>query len=169
MKRRLFQTILSFTLIFCVVGANVSAATLAENTNASQNGTVIKETIEYLSNGDYIVTTIVDETPITPYATTFTKTGSKTHTRRNADGDILFQFTIHGTFSVNSGVSATCTAASYSINIVEDAWQNETASASRSANKAIGDAKFIRKLLFVTVDSATIQVILTCDSNGNLS
>ena len=38
MKRRLFQTILSFTLIFCVVGANVSAATLAENTNASQNG-----------------------------------------------------------------------------------------------------------------------------------
>ena len=102
-------------------------------------------------------------------ATTYTKTGSKYYILRNKNGAELWRFTVHGTFSVNSGVSSTCTGVSHSISITEDAWQNESASTSRSGNQAIGDATFIKKLLFITVETKGCHVVLTCDSNGNLS
>lgn len=168
MKRSLFQTIFAIALTFCLFGTSVMAAT-PNTTVQSENGTVVSETVEYFSDGSSCVTTVIDETPITPYATTFTKTGSKVYTLRNKNGDILWKFTVKGTFSVNSGVSATCTASSYSINIVDTAWENESASASRSGNKAIGKATFVRKVLFVTIESKSCTVTLTCDSNGNLS
>ena len=169
MKRRLFQTILALAMTLGMIGTNVFASTLAETADTSADGVIVNETIEYLPDGSSIVITVIDETSIMPLATTFTKTGSKVYSARNPDGVIMWQFTVHGTFSVNSGVSATCTAASHSINIVEDAWQNQSASTSRSGNKAIGNATFIKKLLFITVDTKDIQVTLTCDSNGNLS
>lgn len=169
MKRRLFQAILALAMTLGIISTNVCASTLAKTTVASTNGVVVNETIEYLPDGSSVVITVIDETSIMPLATTFTKTGSKVYSARNPDGVIMWQFTVHGTFSVNSGVSATCTAASHSINIVEDAWQNQSASTSRSGNKAIGNATFIKKLLFITVDTKDIQVTLTCDSNGNLS
>ncbi len=169
MKRHLFQTIFAIALTFCVFGTSTMAATPNTTTVKSGDGIIVSETVEYFSDGSSCVTTVIDETPITPYATTFSKTGSKVYTLRNKDGDILWQFTVHGTFSVNSGVSATCTAASYSINIVDTAWENDSASASRSSNKAIGNATFVRKVLFVTIETKSCTVTLTCDSNGNLS
>ena len=169
MKRSLFQTIFAIALTFCLFGTSVMAAAPKSTVVNSNDGIIVSETVEYLPDGSSYVTTVIDETPITPYATTFTKTGSKVYSARNSDGVIMWQFTVKGTFSVNSGVSATCTASSHSINIVEDAWQNKSASTSRSGNKAIGKATFIKKLLFVTVDTKDIQVTLTCDSNGNLS
>ena len=114
MKRRLFQTILALAMTLGMIGTNVCASTLAETADTSADGVIVNETIEYLPDGSSIVITVIDETSIMPLATTFTKTGSKVYSARNPDGVIMWQFTVHGTFSVNSGVSATCTAASHS-------------------------------------------------------
>ncbi len=83
--------------------------------------------------------------------------------------ETLFSFTVHGTFSVNSGVSASCTKSSYSYSITNKAWELKSASATRSGNKAIANAEFIKKLVFVTVDTFDANIVLACDSNGNLS
>ena len=90
-------------------------------------------------------------------------------TAKNADKETLFSFTVHGTFSVNSGVSASCTKSSYSYSITNKAWELKSASATRSGNKAIANAEFIKKLVFVTVDTFNANIVLTCDSNGKLS
>ena len=167
MKKRFLQIFLAATMAFSLFSATAGAATPAETTETPVNGVVVSETVEYLPDGNSVVITVVDETPVTPYGTVFTKTGSKYYNLRNKDGKILWTFTVKGTFSV--GVSATCTATSHSINIVDTAWQNESASTSRSGNKAKGYAKFIRKVLFVTVETREANVTLTCDNNGNLS
>ena len=169
MKKRFLQIFLAAAMAFSVFSATASAAAPAETTETPVNGVVVSETVEYFPDGSSVVITVVDETPITPYGTVFTKTGSKYYNARNKDGEILWTFTVKGTFSVNTGVSATCTATSHTVNIVNTAWENETASTSRSGNKAMGYAKFIRKVLFVTVETREANVTLTCDNNGNLS
>lgn len=130
---------------------------------------IISETTEYLQDGTSVTIIVVDHSIPQTRGTTFTKTGSKYYIARNKNGVELWRFTVHGTFSVNSGVSATCTANSYSIKITEDAWQNESASTKRSGNQAIGDATFIKKLLFITTERKSCHVVLSCDKNGNLS
>lgn len=132
---------------------------------------VSEETIQ--QNDLYITVSVFEDeniaNTITPYSNTFEKSGSKTYTAKNADKETLFTFTVHATFSVNSGVSATCTKSSYSYTITDNAWEKKSASASRSGNQAIGDAEFIKKLLFITVDTFNAHVVLTCNSNGQLS
>lgn len=169
MKRHLLQTILAIILVFCMMAPSVSAGALTATPYQSKSAVVIDETIEYFPNGDYIVSTLVDETPTVLRAAAYNKTGSKIYTLYNKNGNVLWQFTLKGTFSVNPGVSATCTATSYSINIVDTAWQNDTASTSRSGNQAIGDATFIRKVLLIKVETKSCHTVLTCDKNGNLS
>ncbi len=130
---------------------------------------VVCQTMEYFEDGSYITIIVTEHVSATPRATTYTKTGSKHYVMRNKDGDELWRFTVNGTFSVNSGVSATCAKSTYTIKITEDAWQNDSASASKSGNQATGKATFIKKLLFITTDTRNCSVILSCDKNGNLS
>ena len=88
---------------------------------------------------------------------------------KNNSGTVFFTFTINGTFTVSSHGSAFCTKASYTYSIKDSAWEFKSATAERSANKAIGDAKFIRKALLVVVSTIEPHVVLTCDNNGNFS
>ena len=104
-----------------------------------------------------------------PFANSFEKSGSKTYTAKKADKKTLFTFTVHGTFLVNKGVSATCKKATCSYSISDSAWEKKTMSAVCSGNKAVGNAEFVKKLLFVTVDSLSPRVVLNCDSSGSLS
>ena len=121
----------------------------------------------------YIITVSVYEDDnanlATPLATTYEKSGKKTFTAKNDSGTVLLTFTINGTFTVSSHGSAFCTMASYAYSIKDSAWEFKSATAERSANKAIGDAKFIRKALLIVVDTIEPHVVLTCDNNGNFS
>lgn len=90
----------------------------------------------------YIITVSVYEDDnanlATPLATTYEKSGKKTYTATNDSGTVFFTFTVHGTFTVSSHGSAFCTKASYSYTIKNTAWEFKSATAERSANKAIG-------------------------------
>lgn len=122
--------------------------------------------------GYYITVTTfenINSLEVVPLANTFEKSGSKTYTAKNADKKTLFTFTVHGTFSVNKGVSASCKKATCSYSIADSAWEKKSMSAACSGNKAIGNGEFIKKLLFITVDSLSPRVVLNCNNNGNLS
>lgn len=157
-----------FILCLCMLP---TAQAKEVNPNTESQKIISEETI---NTAEYNITISVFEdinntNGITPLASTYEKSGKKTYTAKNNDGDTLFSFTVHGTFSVQSGVSASCTKASYSYSITDNIWELKSASASRSGNKAVGDAEFIKKILFITVDSLEPHIVLTCDSNGKLS
>lgn len=165
--KKLFALLMSAIMLVPIFDG-LSFSANAETDNAI-NGNVISESTEYFLDGSSATIIVTEETDLLTRAATYTKTGSKYYILRNKDGNELWRFTVHGTFSVNPGVSSTCTAVSHSISITEDAWQNDTASSYRSGNQAIGDATFIRKLLFITVETRSCHVVLNCDANGNLS
>lgn len=126
---------------------------------------LVSESVEYLEDGR-IITTSVYEAPVVTRATVYNKSGRKVLTESNADGETLYTFTVSGIFTVREGSSAVCISSSYSTNIVNDAWYCYSASASKSANKAIADGVFKKKLLGITVETDTRQVVLTCDIDG---
>lgn len=138
----------------------------------NNNQVIVSEETTTIDGYDITVTVYEDmneKNDIIPFATTYEKSGKKSYTAKNSDGDTLFSFTVHGTFSINPGVSATCTKSSYSYSISSSAWELKSASASRSSNRAIGDAEFIKKILLIKVDTYKPHVVLSCSNNGSLS
>ncbi|MBQ3604285.1 MAG: hypothetical protein IJA02_10615 [Clostridia bacterium] len=153
------KRLISFVL--CLV---VFISSLAFNVSANNGADLLLS-----ENGYYVETTIIEDKSSITRASTYTKSGSKVQTVRDADGNVLFSFTLKGTFTVNSGVSATCTSVSYTYSITDDAWDFDSANTSKSGNTASGTAIFKKKILFITTTEETINLTLQCDKNGNLS
>ena len=136
----------------------------SENTEKSR---LISETTEFFHDGTYVTVSVYEEE--NKERATTTKTGSKVFRAHESDGTVIWTFTVQGTFSVNSGVSSTCTAVSHSHSISANSWSCKTSSSSKSGNTATGTATFVKKILFITTDTKECTVQLTCDKNGNLS
>ena len=129
---------------------------------------IISETTEYFEDGSSVTTTITQIE--TNYLTRATKTitGSKTKNVKNGDGDVLYKFKVTGTFTVNEGVSATCTAVSCSASNLASGWSLDSSTKSKSGNKATATGVFKYTVLFISTTQETTAT-LTCDKNGNLS
>ena len=157
------------TILLAIICAFMPVSAAEAATEKTQR--LVSEETMYIDGYFVTVSVYEDETPVSvmPLASTYEKSGKKTYTAKNDSGATAFTFTINGTFTVSSHGSAFCTKASYSYSIKDSAWEFKSATAERSANKAIGDAKFIRKVLFVTASTVTPHVVLTCDNNGNFS
>ena len=153
-------------LVCCLMLSSTLITAYADS--FSNNGHVISETTDILDDGTIITITVVEENDLLTRATT-TKTGTKTYTAKKSNGDVLFTFSVKGTFSVNSGVSATCTSSQVSHSITDDSWSCKDSSSSKSGNTAKGTATFIKKILFVTTDTKDVSISLKCDKNGKLS
>lgn len=158
--------------VVCVLVMAFSLALLpcSADTNADEKkvSTLISEEIEYFPDGSSIVTQVFEDEVISSKGTV-TKSGSKTCTGRDSNNNVLCTFTVHGTFSVNTGVSATCTAASYSYTAPGSGWSLKTASATKSGSSAVGTSTFVKKVLLVTVETRNLNCTLTCSKNGVLS
>ena len=162
MKRLI--SIFSVLILFCSVPFYTSANTKVHSER------IISQEKEYYSDGTSAVITITEHNALpATRASSNTRIATKTYRLLNKDGKTLWEFAVKGTFSYTPGVSSVCTASSYSINIIENAWENKSATTTKSGNQCIGDATFIRKLLFSTVETKSCHVVLTCDSYGNVS
>ncbi len=163
------KKLISLVMAFLLVGASFTMYVNALDITTFENSNVVSETIEELNDGYILETTIsVEESGISTYATK-TVTGTKNASLKNADGDVLWTFTLRGTFSVNTGVSATCTAVSYSTSNIASGWSLDSVSTSKSGNKAMADFVFKHKVLFVTTQTVDKSLTLTCSSDGTLS
>ena len=169
--KKFLISIISITLIL----TNIFPCASAINTSEISNETVsilISETIQEFGDGSKIITKIYEDIPVnnySTYSTSFTKTGSKTQTGYSNSDDVIWTLTSKGTFSVVSGTSSKCTAASYSYTAPGSGWSHKSSSVKKTSNKAVGSATFVKKVLGVTVDTDNISNTLTCDVNGNLS
>ena len=157
-----------FLSVILTVILTISVCSFAVNAQSAPQTKVISETVEYFEDGSSIITTVYEN--VSPKArANKTVSGSKSRTAKNSSGEILWKFTVNGTFSVNSGVSATCTSSSYSAGNFSGGWELKTATASRSGNKAIAEGTLQQKILFVVTDTAQCRITLQCDANGTLS
>lgn len=118
------------------------------------------EEIIYYEDGSYLVMTLTE--PMTRASSV--RSGAKTGDYYNADGDLLWDFTVHGTFTYD-GTTATATDASYSYNIYHSAWTLKNASAYCSGDQAIAEGKFNGGLLL----NRSTSISLTCSPTGVLS
>lgn len=139
------------------------AALLPINTLAATN-TQEKQNIIYLDNGDYITIELSQTDP----RASGTKTGSKTYTYRDSDGVEEWRAVLKGTFTY-TGSSATCTSVSCNVTITDTAWYTVSKTTSKSGGSALCELIMGRKFLGITIGKETVNMRITCDSNGNLS
>lgn len=167
MKKQLVSIFLSFVFIIMLTPSAYAEDVITLNIQSSRE-------VIYFDNGSYItITLIIQDT--SPWAltssrsTSFTRTGRKLVTSSDKDGNLEWEYTLYGEFSVVEGVSATCTSATYSQTIYQDNWSFSNGDATKSGNTAYGTGTFKRKVLFITVDTMNIDINLSCDIYGNLS
>lgn len=129
---------------------------------------IISETTEYFEDGSSVTTTITQQINKASRAVT-TVSGSKVKTGRNSNGQIEYKFQVNGTFSVNVGISATCTAVSCGASELANGWSLDSSTTSKSGNTASATGILKYKVLFVTTHTIEIPLSLSCDANGTLS
>lgn len=173
MKRSLLKLAAAFCAVmitgipFCSV---VSAANMDSDYQLSQDE---RTSVEYLDNGLIIITTI-SESLIYPnsqssiLSSTYSKSGTKTQVVKNSSNETLFSFSVTGQFTVDPGISSICTLSSYNYSISDSAWSLYSATASKSGNSAYGSATFRKKLFDVVIDTQTLNIAVSCDTNGNI-
>ena len=149
--------------MLCLFGTNTASAT--NDTVIDNDGEIL-----YLSDGSYIVTTLdVYVVECQARSTSYQKVASKTKTNYDSNGNLIWKYTLTGTFTVNEGASAVCTYAAYSIAIENDEWSFSNGATSWEGNVGYGKGLFQKKFLFVTTQSVEIDISITCDAYGNIS
>lgn len=155
--------------LFTLLAFALTTPTPAEAASQTPDFQSVSEYIESLEDGSYFHVLISEEVSSSLSRSTQTQAGSKSVTYHDSDGTALWKFTVYGTFQFIPGSSAACTSSSYTINIYEDSWENTAASTTTSGNQAIGDATFIKKVLFITTNIENVHATLTCSAYGTLS
>ena len=155
--------------ISIILTAIILVSLFSLTTYAQSSETVISETTEYFEDGSSITTTVTQIASNNLSRATKTITGSKTKTVKNSDGDVLYKFKVTGTFTVNEGVSSTCTAVSCSASNLASGWSLSSSTKSKSGNKATATGVFEYTVLFITTITQETTATLTCDKNGTLS
>lgn len=119
---------------------------------------------EYYNNGCYAIITINIDYSNTSKSTI---SGSKTYEYTDSSNQLLWSYTVYGTYSYN-GSSATCTYDDDSYDIKDDNWHINSHSHYRSGNTAYGNATMKKKVLGITFDTVTANITLSCSPNGTL-
>ena len=163
MKKTL-TLLLAITLLLSIFVFPANAST---ETNIAVPGTVVD--IEYLDNGDYIVTTIEDSSIILPDASTNATTVTKTKTSSfyNSAGDVMWYIKVQGTFTYD-GTTSKCTSSAHKAAAIGTTWSILSASNSKSGNTATATAT-ARHYLYPGYNDYTRSVTLTCSKTGVFS
>ncbi len=149
-------------ILVCTLAIVLALSTLATPCDATSLG---NSEVVYLEDGSYIVTSL----EVSKTSRSSSVRGSKSSRYYSASDVLQWTVVLTGTFTYNSGVSASCTSATCDVEILDSAWSCSSKSASTSGASAIGNAEIIQKFLFVTIYTVPVSIMITCDTYGNLS
>lgn len=119
---------LIFSVLVLISCFSVSAFAFEKSIETSVP--VVDGKIEYYTDGSYSVTTVTCEEMTRARSTT--KNLSKSIRVYNSDGEETCRLNLKAVFSVNNGVSVTCTSSSCSTTIYKDGWSIVSTSTTRS-------------------------------------
>lgn len=149
-------------------------AVLPFNAFAADDDGVTVENYEKIiryDDGSYDIIEYVVET--IPTARSTTKNASKSVVHYTSGNEKACTLTVHGTFVINTGVSVTCSSATYTTQSHKSGWAVEDASASRGnyTTYATATAKgnAVHRTLGIKVSSTPMSVTITCKANGTIS
>lgn len=157
---------------------SVSAATIeSESIVVEATGSVLlDESVEYFSDGSSITTQLYEHTDFnqlaaynTLRAASYSKEGVRTVTYKDSSGKVLWDYSVKGIFTVNPGVSATCTAVAAAPTIYDATWSVSSSKPSRSGNTAKGVVVMQKKSGGTVVKEVTKTATVKCDANGVIS
>lgn len=151
MRKQIISLLLAFLLVFSSIPINVTAA----QTNSNR--------IDF-EDGCYVIVTIED---ISTRATN-TRSGNKYLTYYDGSDNVEWEAKLSASFTYD-GTSSTCTSASCTVTIYENAWYEYSKSTSRSGNTATTQLTMGQKFLGITIAKREYTITLTCDKDGNLS
>ncbi|MGM9681333.1 MAG: hypothetical protein ACI3XR_07500 [Eubacteriales bacterium] len=134
----------------------------AEETGASPVQTDDGSTVIYYEDGSKLTVSParIVETQSSARATSKTVSSGRDATFTDSDGTLQWKYTLTATFSYVEGVSSTCTNASYTQTIYDSSWTFSDGSATKSGNVATGSGKYVKKILFITVNTYNIDIHL---------
>ena len=136
-------------LVICLLFPNCNVTTATPN-----------YTIQYLENGDYIITEIY-----TSDATSRTATSkSKKASYYSQDHIFIFSITISATFDYTYGVRASATSANAIVNIADSSAVFKSKNSYVSGNTAYGTATVLYQ-----GSNKTLNINMSCDIYGNIS
>lgn len=115
-------------------------------------------------DGSYILISVAEQ----GIRATSSKSGTKTYTYYDSTGVMKWKAVLSGTFAYN-GYSATCALSSCDVTIYDSDWYVVSKSAGKTGSSATGKVTMGYKVLGSTVDTYAVNLVLTCDVNGNLS
>ncbi len=159
MVKKIFMALCLICLLF---SSSAHAASYSHTENVPNIASI--RSITYFDNGDYLIESV-------PAVTSVQRgyvTGHIDYIYRSSNGVIQWTATLTGSFTYN-GSSATCTASSCVTSVQSGNWSETYNHAYTSGNTAQADITMVRKVLFITVQTETAHLTLTCDANGNLS
>ena len=149
--------------LVCIIGT-ISLPAKASEPVISESVAASVQSIIQFKNGDCLIKT----SPTIVSAQRGSITGHVIYEYANSNGVVLWTATLTGTFTYN-GTTAYCTAASCVTSVQQGNWHETYNHAYPSGNTAQADITMVRKVLFVTVQTETAHLVLSCDANGNLS
>lgn len=152
--RRIISLLIVFAALFFTFSHTVIAA---------QKNTTEYETITF-EDGSYLVISV---SSIDARANNL-RTGSKTYNYYNSNDEINWKAVLTAEFTY-TGTSSTCTSASCTVTIYDNAWYEVSRSTTRSENTATTVLTMGQKFLGITINKPSFTFTLTCDKNGNLS
>lgn len=156
MKKKIFLSIFSVSLLVCTLSMNIFASGMVEK-NIS---------IEYQSQDGIYYETILEEEPSNTRSST--KSGSKTVNCKNSKGKILWSVKVHGSFTYN-GKTATCTSSTVSTTCPASNWKISSSSAWKDGANAIAKATAKKYSSGIVTKTETETVTLHCSPSGKLS
>ncbi len=168
-----FLRVILIVLALAMLSSTIYAADPEPVTVRGSNG----ESITYFNDGSTLevsAAVVVDESAVSSVSSVSTASSAKTIksnkdvTYKDANGNVEWVYTLHGTFSYEPGVSSKCTAASYDQTIYEGDWHFSNGSATKSGNTAYGKGTYVLKFFFITAKTCDIDISISCDKNGNL-
>lgn len=171
MKKRTTFCLLLTVMLMLASFTSVFADTTVTKEPQIVEITQVDETtiIELLDDGSYFETVIEEEVPlITTFATTKSKSGTKTVKYQNGKGTTLWYVKVHGAFKYN-GSTSSCTSSTVSASAPASNWFIKSKSASKSGNTARATATAIKKTNGAVTSTITRNVGLTCSKSGKLS
>lgn len=147
MTKKIFLMTLSFLLIL-----TLSLSSFADQDNASF------ERIE-LQNGYATITTFVDNVS----SRASTRRASKVYRAYNFHDELLWTYTLNGTFTYD-GSSSKAIGASDTYSIIDREWSNDYTSTDYSGRTVYGEAAFS-----CPTDDLSCHLSITCSANGVIS
>ena len=122
------------------------------------------EDIIFFEDGSYVT---IEITCIETRATS-TRTGNKTYTYHNSEGEEEWKAVLRGSFNYN-GATAVCTSSTCTVTIYNTNWYTVSKSTSKSGPTAKANLTMGLRYVGVTIDEKSYTITLSCDPDGNLS